>query len=370
MNKKARFFFIFLLSLIFIILSFYLLFLGQGYHFSFSEKKIYKTGGVYLKVIPKEAEVFLNNKFVKKTDAIFGSLFLQKLKPGFYWLEIKKENFFPWKKEIYVKENEVKELRHIILFPQKINFVLLQDKIVDFWPTENENEILVRKMENNDLKISLLEISTGREKPLEFSFKLKVDNQKVNLFLIEPNKIILNITDQNSQKEKNFVYEIGKSDFWRPALKKEIDDLNLKKEKKVNLKTETIFLFNNRLFKRNDFSQEVLMDGVNDFSVSKDGKKIAVLKENEIWIIYPEKNFEKNFLARFSEKIETAYWLNDYYLLLRTGGKIKIIEADSQGTLNHYSWDNFSASKIFWQEGSKKIILLSNGKIFISEKLF
>lgn len=76
-----------------------LLLYSQGYRFDFEKRKIVQTGGLFIKTLPKQAEVYINGKFIKKTDLIFGSLFVQNLLPKKYEIEIKKEGFFSWKKK-------------------------------------------------------------------------------------------------------------------------------------------------------------------------------------------------------------------------------------------------------------------------------
>lgn len=371
MSRQMRLFFILILAFVFLVFSVYLILFSKGYHISLSEKKIYKTGGIYFKVLPKEAEIFLNHQFVKKTDSIFGSLFLQKLKPGRFWVEIKKENYLPWKKEIEVKENEVTEIRHIILFPERINFVLLKNNVLNFWPTKNENEIFLLKKENNLLTISLFDIASEKETILEFIPKIKSNQEIVNIVLLEGNKVFLVMRDNETKTESLFVYEIGGKDrYLKPPLLEENNLFISQQEKKINFNQETIFLLQERLLKRSDFSQEVLMNGVKDFLPSPDRKKIAVFTENEIWIMFPENNFKKVFLARFSKKIEHPHWLNNDYLLFVTEGKIKISETDNQNILNYYSWDKPEVLKIFWQKNAKRMVVLSGKNLFISEKLF
>jgi len=127
--RKTLFFF---LVFLFLILAPFLLLYSQGIRFDFEKKRFTFTGAIYLKAIPKQAKVFLNGKFVKKTDLIFGSVKIKNLIPKKYLIEIKKEGYFPWKKELEVKEKEVTEATGIVLFPKKIKFKKTKVKMNDF----------------------------------------------------------------------------------------------------------------------------------------------------------------------------------------------------------------------------------------------
>ena len=57
-------------------------------------------GTIEIKSIPSKSEVFLNNNFVGATP-----ITAQKIKSGYYLLEIRKRGFKPWRKEIRINPN-------------------------------------------------------------------------------------------------------------------------------------------------------------------------------------------------------------------------------------------------------------------------
>ncbi len=98
--KKLFFIFVFLL-IIFLLIVF-----ARGYRPNFKEKKIVSTGILTVNSFPKSAQVFLNGELKGITDLNL------TLSPGKYLVEVKKDGYLPWKKEITLKGELV-----INLFP-------------------------------------------------------------------------------------------------------------------------------------------------------------------------------------------------------------------------------------------------------------
>jgi len=90
-----------------------------GYKIDFGLLKIYKTGIIYLSSNPAGASIYINGK--KHADLTPARI--EELKPGAYKVEVKREGFYPWEKDITVKPNMVTKADRIVLFPitQDIN---------------------------------------------------------------------------------------------------------------------------------------------------------------------------------------------------------------------------------------------------------
>ena len=129
MNWKKILFLILFLS--FLIFGPYLIFYSQGIRFDFQKKKFVKTGAIFIKAIPTGASVFLDGKLIKKTDFVFGSAKIENLMPKVYKIKIEKEGYFPWEKELEVKEKMVTEIKEKILFPKSLKIKKIK----------NENEV-------------------------------------------------------------------------------------------------------------------------------------------------------------------------------------------------------------------------------------
>ncbi len=98
---KRIFFIITFFGIIFLIIAF-----ARGYRPSLKEKKLVSTGILTISSLPKSAQVFLNGELKGITDVNL------TLPPGKYLVEVKKDGYLPWKKEITLKGELV-----INLFP-------------------------------------------------------------------------------------------------------------------------------------------------------------------------------------------------------------------------------------------------------------
>jgi hypothetical protein len=179
MTQNWRKIIFFLLVFIFLILAPTILLYSQGIRFDFEKKRFTFTGAIYLRALPRQVEVLLNGKLIKKTDLIFGSARIENLIPKKYLIEVKKEGYFPWKKELEVKEKKVTEATGIILFKTKIKFKKVRMKIKDF-----EN---LKKKEGISCKEILKSLGYGLKGiPQKDCFAQKIGE---NIFLISENNL-------------------------------------------------------------------------------------------------------------------------------------------------------------------------------------
>lgn len=84
-----------------------------GYKIDYNKFKIYKTGIIYISSNPAGAYVYLNGKPCGDTTPMR----IEELKPGMYKVEVRREGFYPWEREMEVKANMVTKADRIILFP-------------------------------------------------------------------------------------------------------------------------------------------------------------------------------------------------------------------------------------------------------------
>ncbi len=219
MKKKKKILLIGIFSLIFFISAFNIIPYSLGYVFDFKKKKFIATGAFYFKTYPKECEISLNGKFIKKTDPIFGTALIKNLKPGKYEIEIEKEGYHPWRKELEIKEKFVTEAKFIFLFQENPSLYLLSKEVESFFPFLNKNEILLKKRNKNGWFLSLLDLSNLKEEIVftekDLGIKKEVNLKKI--ILGKKDKAILEI--ENKEKEE-FFYLINISERPFKVLKK------------------------------------------------------------------------------------------------------------------------------------------------------
>ncbi|MDO8655231.1 MAG: PEGA domain-containing protein, partial [bacterium] len=129
MTKRTRTALFFSLVLLFCIATPSLILYSLGYRVDWRERKVAQTGGLYVKTEPANAVISINGKEEKKTDFLFGELFLDNLLPGTYAVKIEKEGYKPWEKSLPVQEKQVTEAKNVMLFPAQTAFKTLFDSV-------------------------------------------------------------------------------------------------------------------------------------------------------------------------------------------------------------------------------------------------
>jgi len=151
------------LVLFFILSSLFFVFYSQGYRFDFKNKKIVQTGGLFLKIIPSGVEIYLNGKYLKKTNFLFNSLFLNNLIPDKYTIQIKKDGYHSWEKTLPIEESKVTEAKYIILFPKKIDFQDIEGNIQQIFPSPSNEHFILKQKIKNTWQLVLLSSSLKKE---------------------------------------------------------------------------------------------------------------------------------------------------------------------------------------------------------------
>lgn len=85
-----------------------------GYHIDYFPKfTIYKTGILHIRTQPAGASVFVNSHLHREPTPTN----IEELKPGAYRIEVQKEGYYPWHKDLVVRPNMVTKADAIVLFP-------------------------------------------------------------------------------------------------------------------------------------------------------------------------------------------------------------------------------------------------------------
>jgi len=122
MTKKTRTILFSICAFLFAVTAPSIIFYSQGYRLDFAARKIVQTGGLYFKVAPRSAQVYINGKPKDTTSIFTNSSLVKNLLPKTYAIEISKDGYYSWQKNLEVKEKQVTEAKNITLFPKNINF--------------------------------------------------------------------------------------------------------------------------------------------------------------------------------------------------------------------------------------------------------
>lgn len=144
-----------------------------------------------------------------------------------------------------------------------------------------------------------------------------------------------------------------------------------------NLENGILHRFNNETQSLDKF-----FEPAKGFEFSPDLKKMVYFSNNEIWVMFLERNDEfqketgeKVFLIRLSENISDCRWLNDDYLVFLANNIVKILEIDNRDRLNMVDFFELKnlpefqgESKIF--PAQNRIYIFNNETLYSSPKLF
>lgn len=112
---------------------------SSGYRWNFAKIKFEKTGSLIIETIPKDTQIYLNNKLVKaKTPAK-----IHYLLPDEYLVEIKKSGYFPWKNTVRIASNLVTFVKKIYLIKQDLPKLIFKDAIISYKKVPDNNQFIV-----------------------------------------------------------------------------------------------------------------------------------------------------------------------------------------------------------------------------------
>jgi len=165
MTKKIRLIILLILSVLFLIITPFIIIYSIGYRVDFENKKIMATGGIYVKVLPQGTDIIIDSKIKNRTGFFSNSIFVQNLLPKQHEILIKKEGYYDYQKDLIVKGNEVIKLENVILFKQKILFDLLESDIDYFSAAPDNNALLTIKTGNNKIDFELIGLTSKQKIP-------------------------------------------------------------------------------------------------------------------------------------------------------------------------------------------------------------
>jgi len=376
MTKKTRKILFFGCAILFVLFAPLAIIYSQGYRINFSpgegEKIITQTGGLFLKIQPRQAKVYINGKLKENTDFFFGSLLVENLLPGKYAIEVKKEGYSSWQKTLEIKEKTVTEAKDIVLFPENPGIETLAENIQDFWFSPDQKKLIFEEEDEKGWFLTLYE----PEKNLKSQLIKKSDISTKEVKLLD-------ITFSKDSKEITIQTEISKVKRYFTL---DITMAGLSpKETEAPEVGEKEYIVGNYKFKEengtlyfssdNSDSFQELFSQVKDFKFSPEAKKLAYFSDYEIWIMFLDKVTldkeagDKMFLIRLSEKIDNVFWLDSNYLVLNAGNTIKITEIDNRNRLNIVDFKEIKNPEIFWNENDKKLYIFSENTLSVSAPL-
>lgn len=173
-----------------------------GYKFDRRTLKFTKTGLIFLKTQPPDADIYLDERLLaEKTPAT-----LRELLPGTYRIRLELEKHYPWSAEVKVEPRKVILVDKIILFPLRPNIKPINKERFNFFWIEPEKDA-VYYIDYQDNAIFISDLEGGRfEKIANFTaisppalkWKISSDREKLLYF----NKRQIGITYLEPHRDK------------------------------------------------------------------------------------------------------------------------------------------------------------------------
>ena len=337
MTRKRRLLLFIILLILFLLVAPSTVLYSFGYRFDFDTKKITQTGGFYFKVLPKSAQVYIDKKLSKRTDFFFGAVFINNLLPQKYEVEIKKDGYHSWKKTLEIKEKQVTDAKNVVLFSQNPELKALSQNVEEFFVSPDQKKMILKEAG---------EFAEGKPSSAQAERRAR---------------------DERSSASHPFASAREKE--W--SLKLLELDKNIKSHlaSQKDLATSSLTQFVDTFFG----AEQKIGRG----RASQDLGKIAYSANAEVWVMFLKEEFgqpqkkagERLLVARFSEKIGDIFWLTNHYLIFNTGNKIKIAEVDDRNGINIIDLADFEKPKIFFNQANKKLYILSERKLYASQRL-
>ncbi len=284
---------------------------------------------------------------------------------------------------VTIAENTKRAIIEVIAKDQLFYFLLdLQTSVLtQVNPKDEIDDIYFNP--NSEDKIFLLTPSTKKNtKPEDLFYDLKemsLKTKEVSAVLFT-NLVTLNISG-------NDAYILDAAGF---IYKSDLSILNMDKLNIIPfiIKSETeyklipsggrIFLEENSdlyILSKDTLSFEKIMSSIKGFSLSPDSKQLAYSNGNDVHIMFLEKKLEQPhkekgddiLLESFSDGVDNVYWFNNFYLILSSKNKVKIVETDDRSKLNIVDAIDIENPVINWV--NNKLFIFSNKTLSVSTSL-
>jgi len=348
MSAKTRFTLFIICFLIFIIGAPSVILYSRGYRFDIENRELTKTGGFFIEVEPTRTDIYLDGKREKRTDLFFGSSFIKNLLPKKYNIELAKEGYYTWQKNLEVTEQTVTEINNVTLIPKEPTKEKLNKEINKLWFLPNKTEILLKESKEDKWELKLYDLNQDLKSHLIAEDDFATSNPEVATSSVEILELKFGPNSQNilfklgiREQVKYFVLTIDPF----PPKQKEITKLKNKQPGKIIFNptntNELLFKEDNHIYKYNIENENITYyypglseekEEIVTFAPTHNSNNLTYLTSSGfIYNSYPgEKINEK----AFEIKKETEYILKDStnfaFLLEKDNGKLYAINKEEK----------------------------------------
>ncbi|MBI4708810.1 MAG: PEGA domain-containing protein [Candidatus Portnoybacteria bacterium] len=346
MTRAKRRLIFYALILVFIIAAPATILYAAGYSFDWQKKQVIKTGAFYLDALPEGGSIYIDGEQRGTVPA-----FINRLTPGKYQIEIKKDGYANWKKNLEIQSQLTSEARNILFVlksPTISNVAEDVYSISDYFSTSQQKQTK-EQASSTIARLADIEAWTLQENTIYYL-------QKSNLILYE--------ADVYGLDKKQISFEP------LPLSEKGYQIKSLASEIIVFEQGGKLYLLD-----KDTNAFKLLADDVLSAEISPDGKKILYWNEHEVFVFWLKeilvqpnrKAGDKELIDRYSNKIKQAIWLettNEHIIYIVSGDngqdQIKITELDSRDARNTYDIYSGAVSEISFNAKDKLLYILDN----------
>lgn len=358
--------------------------LAQGYKIDFFNQTLKPTGLLVATSDPDGAQIFINGKFESATDTTLS------LPPGEYLIEIKKDGFITWKKNLTLKKELIVKT-DAILFPaypslKSLTFAQVQDPVLS--PDGQKAAYIATNSAVSKSGIWVLDLANKplglpRDPKLIAANTVFVDFSEAEISWSANSKQILASFEKN-EIQTNYLLEAAQLN---PATKfaditNQLDQIKLEWEEEKALKLEA------QLGKLPEELLEILSNSTKDISLSLNERKILYtatasatisknpeiilpatstqeeqrnIEPNQIYVydIKEDKNFH---ISSTEDNLKTTWLSTSRHLFVVQEEKIFIAEYDGTNWANVYSGPFESTFAYPFPSGNQILVLTSLGE--------
>ena len=288
MNRRFKNLILISSFLIFFALSYLVVLYAYGYQFDFKNLGWIKTGSLFVKANFSDAKIYIDGQLNGQTSFLSATFIEKYLLPGTYSIKIEKDGFLSLDKNIEIKSGEVGQLAHIYLInTEEINdFIensVQEEENINYFISKTDG-LLYHSLENGETK--------------------KISSEPVYI--------------------KNFKLKILRENIYLAS---------------YDLKAPGVFLLDSK-----GQWERLHLSPTTDLILSPDNKKMAIVGQNEINILWLKDENEspyfrkgqKELILGIGEKIKQAFWFKTgwHLIYLTENGQTYFVEVDDTGGRN------------------------------------
>lgn len=199
MQKRTRTILFVVFAFLFLLAAPVIVLYSEGYRYDFEKNKVVQVGAFYFKVLPKSAEVYLNGKLETTTSMFAGATLIEGLLPKTYNIEIKKQGYHAWSKNLEIKEKQVTESKNIMLFPEDPAFTVSASSTKAIQGIISEIEISATSTDKNKIvgfNNYEIWITYFKEEPKEKVFITRFSEKISQVLWLTDNYLVFNVGDK------------------------------------------------------------------------------------------------------------------------------------------------------------------------------